>query len=122
MKTEISKTDFGMSIPINPTKLELIGDGTYKFVEKVLVQSVENLDKAIYSEITKIAEEKGVTKLIVLDKDTIYKALDKATPKKAKRLEGYRTIQVCPVCERELIYSSHYCYDCGQKIAWEVEE
>ena len=83
-------------------------------------KSVANVDDAILAEIVKIAKEKDVTTLVVLNKEYIYEALDKHRPKKVKPFRDYKTIKACPVCGRELIYSAKYCYDCGQRVDWEV--
>lgn len=110
---------FGMQIPINPPKIDF---DLNTITQSILVKSVEDIDDAIVAEIYKIAREEDVTTLVVLDKKRIKQALEKATAKKAKLVSGYRTIETCPTCDHELIYSSKYCDQCGQKVIWNHTE
>lgn len=107
--------ELGTQIPLNPPKIDFdLGTIT----QKIMVESYKKTDEAMLAKICQIAKEKGVTTLIALDEDHIKEALEKACAKKARRRPGYSTIQVCPVCDRDLIYSAKYCYGCGQKVEW----
>jgi hypothetical protein len=118
---------FGMQVPLNPPKLDFdLGTVT----QKILVDSVENLEDAMVSEICKIAREKGVTTLVLLEKQKIAEALEKATAKKVKRTtrliksstpnipDRYQESIACPSClvPTSMVYK--YCDQCGQKLDW----
>lgn len=119
---------FGMQVPLNPPEVDFDA-GTIAY--KLSVCSVENLDNAIFSEICKIAKEKGVTTLVALDKQKIVDALNKATPKKVKRtsqlIRGsspdipprYVESIACPTCQVSITVVNKHCDQCGQKLDWE---
>jgi hypothetical protein len=108
--------NFGMQIPINPPKLDT---DLSVITQKIMVESVENVDDLLLSEIIKTAKEKDATFLFILNKEYIYNALDKQRAKKVKQYKDFVTIKQCPVCDHELIYGSKYCDQCGQKLDWE---
>jgi hypothetical protein len=120
-----------MQVPLNPPKIDFdLGTIT----QKILVDSVENLEDAMVSEICKIAREKGVTTLILLEKQKIADALEKATAKPVKRTnrlikgsspgisDRYVESLACPSClvPTSMVYK--YCDQCGQKLDWEGKE
>lgn len=122
---------FGMQVPLNPLKIDFdLGTVT----QKILVDSVENLEDAMVSEICKIAREKGVTTLILLEKQKIAEALGKATAKPVKRTnkliksstpnipDRYQESIACPSClvPTSMVYK--YCGQCGQKLDWEEKD
>lgn len=90
-------------------------DHMYMISHRIASVITDTLEDAIVNGITKIAEEKGVTDLIVLNRTTIAEALLKATPRKVKR-EFYVE---CPNCsEHVMSYTFKYCPECGQRLDW----
>ena len=110
--------ELGIQIPLN---LPEIDPDLGTISHKILIESYKKTDEAILAKICQVAKENGVTTLFALDEEHIKEALTKASAMKAKLRPGYKTIRVCPVCDRDLIYSARYCYECGQKIELEVE-
>jgi len=113
---KIPEFEFGMQIPLNPPEISF---DLNTITQKIMVESIETVDDAILANIIDIAKAKGISTLIVLNKNNIAEALEKQVPKKVKRFLDYKTIKMCPECGHELIYGSKYCDKCGQKLDWE---
>ena len=113
---KIPEFEFGMQIPLNPPEINF---DLNTITQKIMVESIETVDDAILANIIDIAKAKGISTLIVLDREHIYHALDSQVAKKVAPISGYNTLKACPVCGTELLYSSKYCHDCGQRVKWE---
>lgn len=96
---------------------------TLQITNTIGIQIVESFDNAITEEIIKMAKEKGINDLLLLNKTTIVTALGKQIPKKPI-VHGFRegrevnTISfTCPVCHKH-IGRENYCNHCGQALDW----
>ena len=123
---------FGTVVHLDPPGIDFdLDTNIYQIIHKIAIESAENFDDAAFAEICKIAREKGVATLVVLDKKKIAEALEKATPKKVKRTnrlikssspgisDRYQESLACPTClvPTSMVYK--YCDQCGQKLDWE---
>ncbi len=104
---------FGMKIPLNPPEIDL---NLNQITEKIMVESVKNIDALITGEIVRIARAQGATTLVLLDEDQIMKALERHVDKK---VISSGILKYCPTCTDELTFTTYYCPRCGQKLNWE---
>ena len=79
--------------------------------EKAIEALNEILDVSGYSHYSNSREYIAV--------DTAIQALEKQVPKKPLSIYGEYT---CPMCEVTIAEKDDYCYNCGQRIDWSVEE
>ncbi len=96
---------------------EIAIKGSYNF----WVESVEALDNAVTEAIIKIAKERGIDEVVLLNKPAIISALEKQIPKKVnislKGTTGWNTKCHCPNCHA-FISNGKHCSECGQALDW----
>ena len=121
------KPKFMERIQLSAPKIADMGELKTGMEINTLIQPVKNLDDAICVEIVKMAEEKGINNLWLLNKNAIVSALEKQIPKKPIIL-GYRegreinTISyTCPMCHKHTS-KENYCKHCGQALDWSDTE
>lgn len=120
------KPKFMEKIQLSAPKIADMGEFKISMEINTLIQPVENLDDAITKEIIKIAEEKGINDLWLLNKKTIVSALEKQIPKKPildcifpSGVKWY----LCPACNHNGIEKvGGYCHRCGQALDWSDTE
>ena len=107
---------------------EIAFKGSYNF----WVEPVEVFDNAVTEAIIKIAKERGIDEVVLLNKPAIISALEKQIPKKPivhleKNYEGdiCDASYSCPICSRTICFevegnlAENYPYcNCGQKLDW----
>ena len=120
----IEKPEFMEHIQLSAPKIADMGEFKIGMEINTLIQTVENFDDALCEEIIKMAKEKGINDLWLLNKNAIVSALESQIPKKAiNRVDLYPPNQhECPVCKCGLRVSNkwkdNYCCNCGQALDW----
>jgi hypothetical protein len=109
---------FGIHYETNCPKVirnDILDGALTSTINQIYVKSVEVLDDEIAKEIVRVARDTGITDVVLLDKNNIKVALEKASP---KPLEHNK----CPVCNAILLSRSSYCDVCGQRVKPYSEE
>lgn len=81
-----NEKDLMEDILLSPPKLE-IEDDTAKLITKCWFEVAERFDDEIYEQIIKIAKEKGLTSVFVLNKHRIAEVLRKGLEAERKEVE-----------------------------------
>lgn len=81
-----NKNDLMEDIYLSPPKLEIEGD-TAKLITNCGIEVAERFDDEIYEQIIKIAEQKGLTSVFVLNKQRIADVLRKGLEEEQKEVE-----------------------------------
>lgn len=107
---------------------EIAIKGSYNF----WVEPVEAFDNAVTEAIIKIAKERGIDEVVLLNKPAIISALEKQIPKKPTphKVEVDKikigntnwckgtTVFRCPCCNEFISRTYTYCSECGQALEW----
>jgi hypothetical protein len=89
---------------------EIAFKGSYNF----WVEPVEAFDNAVTEAIIKIAKERGIDEVVLLNKPAIISAIEKQIPKKPSETDKARCIHCACVVKR----SEKFCKNCGQALDW----
>ncbi len=82
------------------------------FIGEIAIRVAESFDKRVVDECIKIAQEEGVTDLVLLNKNDIAEAWRKQIPAEC-------TEEACPKCNGGVAcFTADYCPHCGQRLKW----
>lgn len=109
--------------------------GSFSAYIETAIQTVSSQsEECVFNEIIKIAQESGISELILINKEKIIEILQKQIPKKPKNFfrNMYAQEYLCPFCKIRIISKINgefiagskdkYCSHCGQAIDWSDEE
>ena len=128
------KMKFNCPLPEDPDKYDLLKEETLtnsvvrKFAANFQADVVEKQDALILSAIREIGGE--MYQHITIDKDKVFDALNKATPKKVIVCNPEETRFRCPTCMHVAFDESlvgynvkmhKYCRHCGQRLDWDID-
>lgn len=89
----------------------------YKEVLERFLKVCEHNESCCFDDLAQVEES---------DETPIAEALKKQIPKKPKatRSRDFKSFIMgdCPVCGRTVDNNEHYCFNCGQRLDWEVDK
>lgn len=104
--------EFIRKYTIDSPKFVIAPEEDYDLFREVAIRVAESFDEHIVEECAKIAQEEGLTDLVLLNKHDIAEAWRKQIPEEC-------TEEACPKCNRGVAcFTADYCPHCGQRLKW----